>query len=157
MFYQSDGAPYLKEHAITNIAWDEATRALLEAHSKTGLEFRKLNTLYGAVLTTGKVVISNTPSIDPRRHGIPEGHPPLNAFLGTPFYNGKKLVGMVGLANRPGGYDEELVEYLEPLLFTCANIIEAHNIDKLKGKAEESLKSSEESLEYPSAWRGPSI
>ncbi len=148
VFYQSDGAPYLKEHAITNIAWNEATRALLEAHSKTGIEFRKLNTLYGAVLTTGKVVISNSPSTDPRRHGIPEGHPPLNAFLGIPFYNGKKLVGMVGLANRPGGYDEGLVEYLEPLLFTCANIIEAHNIDKLKGKAEESLKKSEQSLEY---------
>ncbi|MBI4949561.1 MAG: response regulator [Deltaproteobacteria bacterium] len=148
VFYDANGAPYLKEHAITNIAWDDATRALLEEHSKTGLEFRKLNTLYGAVLTSGKPLISNNPSKDTKSHGIPEGHPPLNAFLGIPFYNNGKLAGMVGLANRPGGYDEVLVNYLDPLLSTCASLIEAHNIDRLKGRAETSLKRSQSSLEY---------
>ncbi|HAO93821.1 MAG: hypothetical protein A2X99_09570 [Deltaproteobacteria bacterium GWB2_55_19] len=148
VFFDSTGTPYLKTHAITNIAWDDATRALLEKHSKTGLEFRKLNTLYGAALTTGKAVISNSPSTDPRGYGIPEGHPPLNAFLGIPFYSGDKLVGMVGLANRPGGYDEVHVNYLDPLLTTCANIVEAHNIDKLKEKAEDALRRNESSLEY---------
>ena len=70
------GNPYLKEHAITNIAWNEETRRFYEEHAPEGLEFRNLKTLFGAVMVTGEPVISNNPSQDPRRGGLPEGHPP---------------------------------------------------------------------------------
>jgi len=36
------GRPYLKTHAITNIAWNPETQALYEANRVTGFEFRKL-------------------------------------------------------------------------------------------------------------------
>lgn len=143
-----DGTPYLKEHALTNIAWNDATRALLEQHSKTGLEFRKLGSLYGAVLTTGKTVISNAPSEDPRRHGLPHGHPALNSFLGIPFFFSGRLIGMVGLANRQGGYDESIVDYLEPFLSTCSNIIQAYKNDLRRRSAEDALRKSEASLAH---------
>ncbi|OGQ57851.1 MAG: hypothetical protein A3J24_02065 [Deltaproteobacteria bacterium RIFCSPLOWO2_02_FULL_53_8] len=148
VFYTPEGKPYLKEYALTNIAWNDATRALLEEHSKTGLEFKNLNSLYGAVLTTGKTVISNRPSEDSRRCGLPHGHPPLNAFLGIPFYFSGRLIGMVGLANRPGGYDQNIVDYLEPLISTCSNIIQAYNNDKGRKSAQEALIKSEATLEH---------
>jgi len=66
------------------------------------------------VMTTGRPVIANDPIQDPRRGGLPHGHPALNAFMGLPLYYGKQLSGMVGLANRPGGYDTELNEFLGP-------------------------------------------
>lgn len=47
----------------------------------------------------------------------------MTAFLGIPVYSGGDLVGMLGLANRPGGYDETLLEYLRPIVATCANFI----------------------------------
>ncbi|WNZ43339.1 response regulator [Leptolyngbya boryana CZ1] len=138
------GRPYVKAHAMTNIAWDEETRRLYEENAKTGMEFHNLQTLFGAVLVTGKPVISNQPATDPRRGGLPKGHPPLNAFLGIPFYCNQQLVGMVGIANRPGGYDEALIEELQPFLSTCSQIIAAYRNEKCRANAELALRQAEE-------------
>jgi GAF domain-containing protein len=54
------------------------------------------------------------------------GHPPMNSYLGLPLRSGKQVIGMVGLANRPGGFDEEIVKFLEPMLSACTNLIEAY-------------------------------
>ena len=54
---------------------------------------------------------------------------------------------MAGVANRPGGYDEELVEYLEPFVLTCGNIIEAYKNIQLRKKTEEQLREYSEKLE----------
>ncbi len=139
------GQPYLKTHAITNIAWNEETRQFYAENAPQGMEFHNLNTLFGAVIVTGKPVIANNPSTDPRRGGLPPGHPPLNAFLGLPFYSREGFLGMVGIANRPNGYDRALVDYLEPFLATCSNIIEASRSEKKRQQAEVALKESEES------------
>jgi len=147
IFHDADGAPYLKTHAITNVAWDEETQKFYEENRGKGFEFRNLKSLYGEVIKTGKPVISNSPSTDPRSGGIPKGHPPINAFLGLPFYSGEEFVGLVGIANNPGGYNEELVAYLQPLIATCGNIIEAHRNMRLRKKAEDKLKKYAGTLE----------
>ena len=92
-----DGIPYLRTQAITNIAWSDETRAFYAAHAPQGMEFRNLTTLFGAVMTTAQPVIANDPSRDSRGHGVPPGHPSLNAFMGLPFFRGDELVGMVGV------------------------------------------------------------
>lgn len=106
------GQNYLKTHALTNIAWNEETRKFYDENAPDGLEFRNLSTLFGSAIHTERVVISNDPVNDPRSGGLPEGHPALNAFLGVPVFYGSKLVGMYGLANRSGGYDDEIVDFL---------------------------------------------
>lgn len=138
------GCPYLKTHSITNIAWDEATRQLYDEYEPKGMEFRNLNTLFGTVLVTGKPLISNEPSTDPRRGGLPKGHPPLNAFLGIPLYNEGVLVGMIGLANRPNGYQPDLLEEFKPFLATCSGIIAAYRNERRRYDAESALRSAEE-------------
>jgi hypothetical protein len=48
VFSKDDGAPYLKTHSITNIAWSEETRALYDTCvADQGMEFHNLNTLFG--------------------------------------------------------------------------------------------------------------
>ena len=139
------GKPYLKTHAITNIAWNESTRNLYEENAPKGMEFYNLKTLFGAVIVTGETVIANNPATDGRRGGLPDGHPPLNAFLGLPLFDrDKQLVGMVGIANRPGGYDELMITYLEPFLVSCSYVIAAHRNDKRRQEAEKKLRESEE-------------
>ncbi|MFZ9738556.1 MAG: PAS domain S-box protein [Prochlorotrichaceae cyanobacterium] len=146
-FLKIRGVPYLKTHSLTNIAWDETTQKLYEDNYAQGMEFTNMNTLFGAVVMTGKPVIANSPSTDPRRGGTPAGHPPLNAFLGLPFYSGSSLIGMVGVANRPGGYSEDLIEQLHPLLITCSNLIEGYRQDRLRRQAEKALQESQQSLQ----------
>ncbi len=143
------GEPFLKVHALTNIAWNAETRAFFDANAPSGLEFTKLSSLFGAVMTSGKTVIANDPANDPRRGGLPPGHPPLDRFLGIPFERpGGGMVGMVGVANRPGGYDEQLVTDLAPFLATCASLTEAFRNDRRRRDAEASLRASEQRLRH---------
>jgi len=137
------GQPYIRAYAITNIAWDEASRALYRRHEASGLEFHNLDTPFGATLTSGQPVISNDPASDPRSGGRPQGHSPLDAYLGLPLYSGKIMVGMIGLANRTGGYDESQIEYLNPLLRTCGQLIQAFRNDRERKQAVSSLRENE--------------
>ncbi len=143
VFFDPEGSPYLKTHAITNIAWNDETRRFYEENAPSGLEFRNLDTLFGAVLTTHEPVIANHPDSDPRAGGRPPGHPPLKAFLGLPFFQGQTFIGMVGVANRPGGYDRGLADFLKPFLTTCSNIIQAYRLELKRQQTEKSLRYSE--------------
>ncbi|QKJ67286.1 response regulator [Deefgea piscis] len=119
----NDGVPCLRTHAITNIAWNDETRAFYAQHAPQGLVFTNLNTLFGAVMATGKPVISNDPAHDPRGGGLPSGHPPMTAFLGLPIHCQGELLAMVGLANRPDGYAANWTELLQPLLMTIGQLL----------------------------------
>ncbi len=146
VLYTEDKKPYLKTHAITNIAWNKETRKFYNENAPQGMEFFNLESLFWSVMTTGKPVIANDPANDPRRGGLPEGHPALNHFLGLPFYMGNEFVGMVGIANKPGGYESELIDYLKPFLSTCANLIDGYRNVKERRKAIQALSENEERI-----------
>ncbi|MGK0358048.1 MAG: PAS domain S-box-containing protein [Bradymonadia bacterium] len=141
-----DGARYLEAHTITNIAWSDETRRLYAKGVAGGLELRNVDTLFGQVLMTQQVVIANDPATDSRRGGLPEGHPPLDAFLGIPVHAGPEMVGMVGVANRSGGYDATVVRDCEPLLATCASLVVRHRAEQRRLVAEAALRDSEARL-----------
>lgn len=143
---ESDGVPYMKTQAVTNIAWDETTQAFYAANAPRGMEFRNLQTLFGAVITSGQPVFSNDPASDPRSGGLPPGHPRLRTFMGLPFFRGQELVGMVGVANRRDGYLEEMGEYLQPFLNTCASVTRAIQENQQRHRAEVALRASEARL-----------
>ncbi len=147
VLYDAEGAPYLKAHAITNIAWDDETRRFYEENAPEGLVFRNLNTLFGAALVTGEPVIANDPANDPRRGGLPPGHPAMTAFLGLPIRVGGQLVAMAGLANRPGGYDGSMVTWLQPLLLTIGQMVEARRAAIARQSAEQALRDLNEALD----------
>ncbi|WP_341325975.1 PAS domain S-box protein [Methylotuvimicrobium sp. KM2] len=131
ILHREDGSPYLKTRAITNIAWNDETRAFYEANAAQGMEFSNLKNLFGAVIVSEKPLIANNPEHDPRRGGLPPGHPPLKSFLGIPVHYDRKLVAMIGVANRPGGYESGWVKFLHPLLMTLGQLIEAARVKRL--------------------------
>lgn len=125
ILYREENTPYLKVITLTNIAWNEETHKLYESHKESGLEFHNLQTLFGKVITTQEVVISNAPLMDIRSGGLPEGHPAMHAFLGIPLKFKNQLTGLIGIANRPQGYDKDLVDFLNPFSTTCTLLIQA--------------------------------
>lgn len=146
VFYTDENKPYIKSYATTNIAWSEKTRELYNETKRKGMIFSKTDSLYGSVLKTGQLVISNDPAVDPRRFGLPEGHPPLNTFMGIPFYGGGKLLGCVGIANRDNGYHKMLAESLQPFLITCGNLIQAYQNNIKHQQVETELQRYKERL-----------
>jgi PAS domain S-box-containing protein len=141
-----EGLPYLKTHAITNIAWNHETRKLYKENARQCLEFRNLNTLFGVTVRTGELVIANEPSRDSRGGGLPPGHPGLHTYMGLPIYAGNKFLGMAGIANRPEGYDEELADLLKPFIGTIGSIIAGFQNLETRRKAEQDLYRAQQKL-----------
>lgn len=145
---------YLHTKSVTNIAWDDATRAFYAANAPQGLYFRNMKTLFGAGIETEARVIANDVAHDPRAGGRPPGHPPLNAFAGLPLRDGARMIGMVGLANRPGGFHADILDPLEPVLAFLGSVLKTmrleeaqqefvHRIETAKELQQRVLESSE--------------
>lgn len=149
ILYTENGKPFVEE-AYMKIRGrpDLKSQVIIPSpgNDKTalGMDLDTLHPLFNAVIVTGKPVMINHPITDSCRDKLLDNYPPIMAFLGLPFYIENKFVGMVGIANRPGGYDKSLVEYLQPFLATCANIMEAYRNDKRRQKAEDELRQSQE-------------
>ena len=73
--------------------------------------------VFGVVITNRRSKLSNDVLHDPDRVGQPRGHPPVRTFLGVPLQVGERVIGMIGVANKPSGYTADE----ERLLFTFAN------------------------------------
>ncbi len=123
------GRRHLVTFAITDIAWNAETRKHYGDHVETGMVFDNLDTLFGRVIRTGEVLIANAAASHAASGGLPPGHPPLHSFLGLPILFGGRMIGMAGIANRPGGYDQAIVDFLEPLLVTAGNLVHARALE----------------------------
>ncbi len=92
-------------------------------------------------------MISNDPAKDPRSCGTPNGHPPLHSFLGLPYHSDGKVIGMAGIANRPGGYDNQIVDYLQPYVTTCTSIIEGYRNENRRQETQKRLFETNQRLQ----------
>lgn len=146
ILHTEESIPYLKTHAITDISWNKETRELYARSVQKGMEFFNLNTLFGETIRTGDLVIANNPDTDPRRGGLPPGHPVLHAYCGLPIYAGNKFVGMAGIANRAGGYDEDLAEHLRPFLVAIGSMIAGFQNLESRRRAEQDLHRAQQKL-----------
>ena len=117
---EDTGKPVLRSLSVTDIAWNDVTRKLYDEFAAEGLVFTNLETLFGVTLSTGETVIANDPANDPRRGGLPPGHPPMYTYMGIPIKDGDDLLGMIGLANRDGGFSPSMEATLQPLVSTLA-------------------------------------
>lgn len=120
---KENGTPFLKTLAITDISWNEETRDFYDKNYESGLEFYNLQSLFGEVIKTGQVLFTNSPSKHPSSCGVPKGHPALNSFAGIPLFDGEQFLAMVGIANRPQGYNDQMIEDLAPLLEATADLL----------------------------------
>lgn len=96
-----------------------------------------LRGLFGAVLLNDRSVIANDPPRHPAWVGQPAGHPPVTAFMGVPLRQNGRLIGMIGLGNRPGGFrdaDRRAAEEMAPAIVQAL----------FRRRAEIALRESEE-------------
>jgi PAS domain S-box-containing protein len=120
---EASGDPYLQTFATGDVARDAQTRRRDDVSTPDETALLVLETLCGEVMRSGQPVFADEPERASDGRGRPPGRPPLTAFLGLPLRSGGEMVGMVGLANRSGGYDEALIGRIEPLLATCGNVV----------------------------------
>jgi signal transduction histidine kinase len=98
--------------------------AAIEGFGRVDPEFYELfrfmavrSRLVGQPILENHATISNDVLNDPRSVGQPPGHPPVRKFLGVPLRIGSRVIGMIGVANKPEGYAADD----ERILTTLAN------------------------------------
>ena len=109
---------YVDTLALSGPAWAACAMHDQTGHRKPPGDF-PVHGIYGRVLIDGKALITNDPPSHPDSISVPEGHPRLTAFLGVPLAQEGKTVGMIGVANREGGYrieDQQALETLAPVV-----------------------------------------
>jgi len=142
--------------AISNPGWDECKMPGSEVTMLIkNMEIRGIDR---SLLREEKSRIVNEPSSHPDRVGTPEGHPPITCFLGVPLKQAGKTIGMIGLANKEGSYDQADQEAVELLsvavvqalmrkrselrvrrLYSLQNAIGEINQELVRGKSETEL------------------
>ena len=133
--------PWLRTWAMTDISWDDVSRALYQQSGQKGvMEFVNTELIFASVLQTHKPVIANGPGLKVR---LPSGHPAMHAFMALPMMSGDELLGIAGVANREGGYDAELAEFLTPLTNTIGAFIKARRLDEAAKATQARLEHSE--------------
>lgn len=148
LIFNDKDVPFLRAYAISDISWDKPSRERYVAFNRDKfMDFYTLDNLFGHVLLTGETLISNDPTADPRSNGFPAGHRKMDAFLGMPLMAGNDVVGMIALANRPGGYEESMVDWLEPVRSMLSSMIVSLRNERRREAIERELIASKEVAE----------
>jgi len=106
----------------------------------------EFDALADRVMSGRAPLIENGPAPDPQDVGLSAGGRPVDAFMGLPFFGGTDMIGLIGLAHRPGGYDWRLAELLTPLLVTAANLLVAWRERQRLAAAEAAAQAERERL-----------
>jgi PAS domain S-box-containing protein len=92
--------------------------------------------LLGEVIGKGRTIVCNEPSAEPSSKGVPGGHPPLRALLGVPIFKGGEIVGLIAVANRPGGYSGDELRSLETMSQATGVLYDNYRQNLQKAKLE---------------------
>jgi len=129
-------AEFGKDTLIHNILVSVAGRECLNICEEERGMGRPFSSFFDIVVNGGKTFLTNDTSAYAEIKDIPPGHPLIQSFLGVPFLRDGKVAGMIGVANRNGGYTEDerqILEAMTPMVFEVL----------LRKRAEEALQKSE--------------
>jgi PAS domain S-box-containing protein len=125
--------------AISDPGWELCSRYDKTGHRRLPGNFT-LHGVYGRVILDGRSMFTNSPSSHPDSIGVPEGHPKLTAFLGVPFIQQGKTIGMVAVANRNGGYTLEQQQDLEAIVPAILQTLLRKRVEKKLHESEERFR-----------------
>jgi PAS domain S-box-containing protein len=133
-------------HAIAALdhSWDETTKGLYRKKIVSGLHLPGAQSLFESALTSGTPVVLNNLTTIATRAGLPGGQALLRNLVAVPLSISGLRMGIVVIANRESGYDQTLMDYLQPLLATIAQILQAVRGDEARRRAEKASRESAE-------------
>lgn len=137
---------YIQIQAIECICWNKQQRLVYQQKILQGYTLHDLDTLYGKVIATGQPLTINKPLSESQAQCLPAMQMQVDNFLGKPIFHAGKLVGMMGVANRPGGYDDITDQQLKVLQATCGNMISGFQNYQARRRAEESTRAKSDFL-----------
>jgi signal transduction histidine kinase len=124
--------------ALSNPGWEQCKMPAEQASLL--LKNIEVRGIYASVVRQRQSVLTNDPARSPGWFGLPKGHPPLTSFLGVPLSQGDRTIGIIGVGNKPNGYDAADQRNLETL---AVSVVEA----LMRKRAEAQVRRLNEELE----------
>lgn len=115
----------LGAHVVKNLASGTSSRHSGAVGEQPAEELRTLNPLIEQVLRIKEPLISHEGFKGIGPDGERADQHRQGSFLVLPIAHGMDIIGVVGMANRPGGYDLELAYFLQPMVSTCSKLFYA--------------------------------
>ena len=137
--------------SISKPGWEGFSMIGPAGQKKVPLVFKE-HGLYGRVLTDGIPLIANESSSHPDSVGIPPGNPLLKAFLGVPLKYKGRVVGMIGLGNKEGGYTEGDLRAIEEIAPTIVEAFQRKRAERALRESRQDLKQAQ-SVATTGSWR----
>jgi signal transduction histidine kinase/DNA-binding NarL/FixJ family response regulator len=125
--------------AISDPGWEACNISTPSGHCRPPGSLR-VHGIYGRVIFDGKSFFTNDPANHPDSIGVPANHPLLASFLGVPLMSDGKVIGLLAVANRQGGYSPVQQDTLESL---TPSIVQAFK----RKRAEDALQTLNADLE----------
>lgn len=132
------GSPYGAAGEVMSTATGGLAITPLASAYPENANLKKFDGLVKHVINDGRARISGISSSHTRARAKNPVFP--GDFLGLPIYGGNSLVGVVAVANRPGGYSEAISAFLDPLLFSFGTLIQAHQNERQRTLTERVLR-----------------
>jgi PAS domain-containing protein len=126
-----EGAAFVEYRAARGIAWTP------NDDPSTGATYGELIPLVNQVIASERPLVADVlgpPGESQRGCG----------FAGLPLARGTRLVGLVGLGGRPGGYEPAVLEFLQPAIASTTTLLEAVKASAERRAADERVRVSEE-------------
>lgn len=141
-------AVVLEGPTLRVLAYEEATHCGQENHSLYESKLRQYaqdgffevahhQDLLGEVIGKGQAVVANGLSTDSCPGATPAGRSKLRNFLGVPIFKGATVVGVLAVANRPGGYTGEEVRSLETMSQATGMLYDSYRQNLKRAELEE--------------------
>lgn len=140
----------LHDTAISDPGWALCTLHDQAGHRRQPGNFQ-LHGIYGRVLLDGKSFFTNDPGSHPDSIGTPGGHPPLKSFLGVPLRRDGKVIGVIAMGNREGGYRQDELKSLEALAPAVAEALHRVRTERALTRSEERL-SRAQAIAHLGSW-----
>jgi PAS domain S-box-containing protein len=109
---------WLMSSALTTETYDKCQMM------KKPVVFKDFSGLWGWVLKRKKTLLTNNAASDRRAGGLPKGHVKIEKFLGVPAMSGRRLLGILALANPAGDYSARDLDTAQKLARAYAIILQ---------------------------------
>ncbi len=139
-----NGVPRVQILALAGNSGDEDRNAAFRAKAPDALGLADVRGPFSVALIGGAPMITDTPISHP---GLPE----LTSLLGLPLFQRDSVIGSIGLVNRPGGFDQGLIDLIQPLTSACAQFVIAHRGDRERRRALLALQVAKDDAERANA------
>ncbi len=115
--------------AISNPGW--AACEMTREEAEKAICNMPIRGLDRNTMRDGTTRVVNDPASHPDSKGTPEGHVDITCFLGVPLKRADRVVGMIGLANKDGGYTDGDRDDIEELAVVLAEAFHRKEIDAI--------------------------